>query len=80
MSQVDAISRVRNVAAALADAQKRLDREARKLHDAVALARQEGIGEVEITRAVQASAHGRPDRARALEAFAAAGRVEGVSG
>lgn len=66
----DAQSRVRNAAAALADAMKRLDRAQAQLRDALDAGRQEGMTEAEIVGAVRIACSGRPDRARALEQFA----------
>lgn len=68
----DATSRVRNATAELADQMRRLEKAQARLRDALKAARAEGVTETEITVAVTVACAGRPDRARALEAFAMA--------
>lgn len=66
----DAASRVRNAAAAVADAMKRLDRDASRFRDVLAAARAAGLDEAQIIGAVRVACAGRPDRTRALEELA----------
>lgn len=68
------LSRVRNAAAELADQMRRLERARQRFAVAVAAVRAEGAPDGEIAEAVRVACSGRPDRARALEAFAAATR------